>query len=298
MRHSDDHSLFAWTAPSTHQDSYHGLLAESPNHFACSGEIVPCRDGEPSTPFSLSNKGLCIDLYLSHHEGDMFVAALSCPAPPDYEGYVGIYLKRISAKDHQYARVQPQRLCKLSVRGDIQTIYVRQSILLAAQRTVQLRKGPPPAGAYKLILAIGSPSCSAPAPIFPSRHYGWIPAGMPFTFKIIKGSSRLAGALVLRRHDGEMLVIMLGSTADWGVAFDAAAMTEWEGFEKLGESFRPQAPGTFRDLYKHRVRVDAELQIHSGVEYHLVDISVQAVSLPENEKNITNAKGLLSKPAI
>jgi hypothetical protein len=125
MRHSDDHSLFAWTAPSTHQYSYHGLLAESPDYFACSGEIVPCRDGEPSTPFSLSNKGLCIDLYLSHHEGDMSVAALLCPAPPDYEGYLGIYLKRISSKDHQYARVQPQTLSKLSFRGSTRTIYLQ-----------------------------------------------------------------------------------------------------------------------------------------------------------------------------
>jgi hypothetical protein len=214
----------------------------------------------------------------------MFVAALLCPAPPDYEGYLGIYLKRISSKDHQYARVQPQTLCKLSFRGSIRTIYVRQSTLLAAQHVVQLRKGPLPAGGYKLIRVTRSPSNHVPAPIFPSRDYGWIPTGMAFTFKIIKGSSRLAGALALRRQDGEMLVIMLGWTAKWALAFDAAVMTEWEGFEKLEESFRPQAPGTFRNLHKHRVRVDAEVQIHSGFEYYLVDVSVQTVSQSENNK--------------
>jgi hypothetical protein len=302
MKYSDDHSLFAWTAPSIHPELFHGLLADSPNDFANSGDIVPYHDGGPRTPFSLSNKGLCIDLHLSRHEGDIFVAALSCPVPPKHEGYLGIFLKCLSTEDHQYARVQPGRLFKLSVQGSIQTIYARQSILLAgrqyipAQHTVQLRKGPLPADGYKLMLAIGSPSNPVPTPIFPSRDYGWIPAGVPFTFKINKGSSHLAGALLLERSDGEKLVIMLGSTADLGVACDAAAISEWEGFEKLEESFRPQAPGAYMDLYKHRLRVDAELLIYSGVEYYLVDIFVQAIFQPQNEKSITQAKSLPFQP--
>jgi hypothetical protein len=103
---------------------------------------------------------------------------------------------------------------------------------------------------------------------------------VPSTFNIKKGSSHLAGTLLLERADKEKLVIMLGSTADLGVDCDAVAISEWEGFEKLEESFRPQAPGTYMDLYKHRVRVDAELQIHSGAEYYLVDIFVQAIFQP------------------
>ena len=289
MKHSDDQSLFAWVDSTAPPDSYHGLLAKSPTDFVNSGNIIPYRDWEPRTPFTISNKGLCIDLHLIRSEEDIYVAALDCPAPPDYEGFLGIYLKRLSTGDHQYARVKPQTLCILSGRGSIETVYVRQSIMVPGprdvypQHTFQLRKGPAREDGYELIDVISSVSSkNAPAPIWPSRARSWIPSRMPFTFKIPKGASRLAGALFLERNDGKRLLIMLGSTTDFGVAFDVAAVSEIESFEELERSFCPQAPGTLMVLENHQVRVNAESQIHSGVKYYMVDVVVEAVYKPQN----------------
>ena len=75
--------------------SYHGLLAKSPAYFVHSRHIIPYHDWEPRKPFSMSNKGLCIDLHLSHYEKDIYVAALDCTAPPDFKRCQGIYLKRL-----------------------------------------------------------------------------------------------------------------------------------------------------------------------------------------------------------
>jgi hypothetical protein len=289
MKNSDDQSLFAWLDPAVTGDLYHGLLAKSPADFISSGNNIPYRDWEARTPFSMSSKGLCIDLHLSRCEEDIYVAALDCPAPPDYEGYLGIYLKRISTGDHQYTRLKPWSLCKLSVRGNIETIYVRQTILVPGLQDVyprhvfQLRKGPVPDDGYRLIDVIGSPSREAvPEPIFPSRAHEWIPPKKPLTFKINKGTNRLAAALLLGRHDGEKLLVMLGSTADFGVAYDIAAMPEIQSFSRLERSFNPHAPGTWMALEDHRVRVETESRIHSGVKYYMVDVVVEPIYHPQN----------------
>jgi hypothetical protein len=65
----------------------------------------------------------------------------------------------------------------------------------------------------------------------PSRMNGWNPAKMPFTFTINRGTSGLAGAVILERHDGKRLVVMLFSRADFGLAFDVAKFTEIRTFE-------------------------------------------------------------------
>jgi hypothetical protein len=73
MRHSDDQSLFAWTDSTPDSDSYHGLLAKSPKSFSNTGNIIPYRDLEFSATFSISNKGLRIDLHLSRYAEDLYI---------------------------------------------------------------------------------------------------------------------------------------------------------------------------------------------------------------------------------
>lgn len=128
MKHSDDQSLFSWTNLDAPADSHCGLLANSPDKFRNSANIMPYRGWEPTSPYSISNKGLRIELHLSPYREDVYIAALECPIPPDYEGFLGIYLRRVSTQDHHYTRVKPQTLCKLSARGRIETVYVRQSV--------------------------------------------------------------------------------------------------------------------------------------------------------------------------
>ncbi|KAM0797170.1 heterokaryon incompatibility protein-domain-containing protein [Usnea florida] len=80
MKNSDDHSLFAWTDPDAEDDDQYGLLAKEPRFFAHSGNIVPYREWEPSAPFSISNKGLRIELHLNNC-GPSLYTVLHAPNP-------------------------------------------------------------------------------------------------------------------------------------------------------------------------------------------------------------------------
>ncbi|KAI8229783.1 Vegetative incompatibility protein HET-E-1 [Colletotrichum sp. SAR 10_96] len=111
MKQSDDQSLFAWVDLSASTETYHGLLAKSPLNFEYSNSIVPYQDWEPRPPYSMTNRGLRIDLPLTLRGEELFAAALDCPAPPDFEdsSFLAIYLKRISHSDQQFARELPPR---------------------------------------------------------------------------------------------------------------------------------------------------------------------------------------------
>lgn len=289
MKHSDDQSLFAWTDSSADPESYQGLLAKSPKSFEKTGNITPYRDWELSAPFSISNKGLRIDLYLSRYKEDLFVAALDCPVPPDYEGFLGIFLKRITTGDHQYARVKADTLCQLNERGSIEIIYVRQSPSAPGPQDIyplhafQLRKGPTQESDYRLIKAIASSGNDKVMPMSApfSSHKQWT-AGMRSTFRMSKGAGQLAGALLFKRHDGEKLVILLGSMADFKVGFDVASLPDIESIDLLQKDFKPQAPGTNMVLENHQVRINAEPRIHEGAKYYMIDIVVEAIYYPLN----------------
>lgn len=90
MKNSDNQSLYAWKDEDASPGAYHGLLAKHPSNFANCGNILPYSDRSSRTPFSMSNRGLRIDLHLSHCQGGLYVAALECPAPTNYEGFLGI----------------------------------------------------------------------------------------------------------------------------------------------------------------------------------------------------------------
>ena len=92
----------------------------------------------------------------------------------------------------------------------------------------------------------------------------------------------MAGVLLLGRHDDENLVIMLGSTTDFGVGFEVASMSDDTNLEELQESFRPQAPGTHTVMRNHQVRVSVAPQIHNGNKYCMVDIDVEAIYHAQN----------------
>ena len=279
IKHSDDQSLFAWADSTAAADHQCGLLASSPTQFATSGSFVPYSEWGPSAPFSISNKGLRIELPLSHYEEDLYLAALDCPVPPEYEKFLGIYLKRVFTGNHQYVRVKPHALCSIGSRGNIQTVYVRNFVVklqhIYPVHAFQLRKGPTEDDGYKFIKAISYSSDQVPMPILTSQR--WPPGRRPCTFMISKGSSRLAGIILLERHDDERLIIMLGSTMDFGVGFEIASMSDDTGLKKLQESFRPQAPGAHMILRNHQVRVSVDPQIHNGNKYYMVDIHVEAI---------------------
>ena len=173
MKHSNDQSLFAWIDPTAPADSRHGLLAKSPANFKNSGNMMRYHDS--GAPFSISNKGLCIELPLLPCEKDLYVAALGCLSPPEYEGFLGIYLTRVSTGNDQYARVKAQDLCRITALGNTETFYVRQTILSRGGQDIyplhsfQLRRGPSRDDGYKLIKTMSASSKKAPPAILTSR---------------------------------------------------------------------------------------------------------------------------------
>ncbi|KAH7254591.1 heterokaryon incompatibility protein-domain-containing protein [Fusarium solani] len=67
IQHTDDQSIFAWglrngIKPESSPDTSTSVLAPSPAAFVASGDIVQVNTGEESTPFSLTNRGIRIDL--------------------------------------------------------------------------------------------------------------------------------------------------------------------------------------------------------------------------------------------
>lgn len=75
---SDDESIFAWYNSSLWYDSK-GLLADRPEDFSDSGDIVRASIDKDRPPFSMTNKGLRIELFLFPSEREnIFYAPLNC----------------------------------------------------------------------------------------------------------------------------------------------------------------------------------------------------------------------------
>lgn len=288
MKHSDDHSLFAWTS-ATPTQPYHGLLATSPTDFARSGTIKPYHDSKISKPFSMTNKGLCIDLPLNS-DNKYLIALLDCIVL-DYQGplpkkrRLGIYLKRVSRDSDQYTRVEPQTLCECPPHGRMATLYVRQLGSNSGPKTIiplhisQLQNGPAHKHGYELVgvcLALNSVSL----PMQYSQMDLSMLYNMPLMFKISAETGKLAGALLFEFDGYERFAIMFGSGEDLEVGFDVALSSsniDIESIPELEGSFLPKAPGLSIFLENHEVLVNSELRVFSGNKYYLLDVLIRNI---------------------
>ncbi|ODM14249.1 hypothetical protein SI65_08404 [Aspergillus cristatus] len=122
MRQSDDQSIVAWCGPDADSNSLHGLLASLPRQFASSRDFVSYENWEDLSPYSMINSGLQIGFYLKKHsdEEDIYIATLNCPQPSYEDGsFLGIFLKKLSSGDEQYAPVNVQKSgCVQDDRGN------------------------------------------------------------------------------------------------------------------------------------------------------------------------------------
>lgn len=100
MKASDDQSLFAWGAASDGQLT--GLLARSPGDFAGCADVVVAGQRWNHQPYSMTNRGLALEMPMVPWGLETFLAALDCE---DARGRVGIYL-RMLPDDGQFARVR------------------------------------------------------------------------------------------------------------------------------------------------------------------------------------------------
>lgn len=134
MKESDDETIFAWketqsrlTYDRTSAPMLNGLLATSPASFSSSHNIVQQHAIESIEPFSMTNSGLSISLPLESVSKGLCVAWFHC-VEANTNDRIGIYLKKLSPQNAQYARVrtfewahkQPQ------AKLDIVPLYVRQ----------------------------------------------------------------------------------------------------------------------------------------------------------------------------
>ncbi|RSL88326.1 hypothetical protein CEP52_015269 [Fusarium oligoseptatum] len=297
MKQSDDQSIFAWTDREASPDTLHGLLAKSPANFRYSNSVVPYEDWEPRTPYSMSNRGLRIDLHLTRQDGDIFVAAIDCPSPRDYENgsFLALYLRKVSDGDEQYARVRVGQFAQVNERGNIRSIYVRQDAQqppvegVFPTHVLQLRKGPDPGG-YGVTKILSSPT-SVPTEfeaVTSSRGSprAWLSRQWPTTYRLNKAPGQATMGIVFRRDDKERLLVMLGSAPGLKVAFHAMELpmsvtAEGEdhgitpSFEQMQTLFQPKLCGEYILLDYHRIRVDAQPIVHKSSKYYLIDIQIE-----------------------
>jgi len=129
MKHSDDHTLFAWTSSG---GGYRGLLAKSPADFCDCTNIVPTRSGLNRIPYFITNMGLSIELLMTGWAMDTYLAALDCEVESS-KTRIGIFL-RLLPEDGQCARVmidgtdRPNFPLDLVPESHYRKIYVRQKV--------------------------------------------------------------------------------------------------------------------------------------------------------------------------
>ena len=129
MKHSDDHSLFAWTSSA---EGYRGLLAKSPTDFRYCDNIVSTRSGLNRIPYFITNMGLSIELVMIAWAMDTYLAALDCEIENPKQR-IGIFL-RLLPEDGQCARLRldgtdrPNFPLDLVPESHYRKIYVRQKV--------------------------------------------------------------------------------------------------------------------------------------------------------------------------
>lgn len=144
LKASDDQSIFAWAAPPSEcGDSEHvsGLLSQSPAWYKDAPEYrsLPPMPTEGSTPWNVTNLGLCVQLFLRPRKNgartipDEFEAILGCSTGIEYQDYSpSIWLRQLWGD--QFARVS-KGTCKLirfsladqcQSEGAYRTIFVKE----------------------------------------------------------------------------------------------------------------------------------------------------------------------------
>lgn len=152
LQATDDQTIFAWSAPPGSKDhsGASGLLADSPASFRDTPRMYPMLDwyqSESSTPWSMTNRGLMVQLYLQpsksktnpqEDSADDFVAVLYCSADStrvDDRGreWIHEYSPAISLRrlwGDQFARVNTddRRYVRTHDRqgGQVKTLFVKQ----------------------------------------------------------------------------------------------------------------------------------------------------------------------------
>lgn len=148
IKTSNDHSLFSWRGLGPER----GVLAQSPAEFEhC--RYFTAGTGN-SSEFSMTNRGLRIDLPLIANEDGTFAAVLDCLGPEGNRR--AIYLKKVHDHDDIYRRDRSAEDLRMIDSGEAipapQTVYIESGITqsLGRGRLIQKNYG------YKVQVDFGS----------------------------------------------------------------------------------------------------------------------------------------------
>jgi hypothetical protein len=147
LKVSDDESIFAWEGYTVTYGK--GLLASSPDEFANSGNVCRADYDTERPPFSMTNKGLRIELILIRQNG-VIIAPLNCArerkdaiSSADLEDvssnpYLALRLEKVDDRGSGFTRSGRQRSLLtldpsvveesgLALKREV--VFVRQSVL-------------------------------------------------------------------------------------------------------------------------------------------------------------------------
>lgn len=246
----------------------------------------------------MSNHGLNIELSLTHFPNDVCTAALDCPVPPGYQGFLTITLKHLPVTGPQYARIKCDELGKTSQQGTrSRSIYVQQSVTMPSIGIVfplhffQLGQLYRNHRSIKAVRAKFLPMSftdgqSAPGvPLADSER--WTPSELPTAYKIQKEPLVLSAAVLITSTTGRPnFILCLGSITELTVGFDVAHESSVEAghlqpdsdsfpaLSKLQETFDPKPGGTSVDTDGFDVRVDFEESNTGSAKFYTVNLKI------------------------
>ncbi|EXJ90585.1 hypothetical protein A1O1_03688 [Capronia coronata CBS 617.96] len=132
IKHSDDHSIFAWDrGHKGYFGGHSGLLATSPSQFVMCQNVVRSTKTLLSTGgFSITNVGLSILLTTIPWGMETYLAILNCSLRDYPDSRLGIFLERLSSArvEEQFARVQ-------YVGATVQPVEIKEVMKDSMRRT-------------------------------------------------------------------------------------------------------------------------------------------------------------------
>ncbi|KAI9685528.1 MAG: hypothetical protein M1822_004386 [Bathelium mastoideum] len=298
MKRSDDHSLFAWTDNGLPSAAYHGLLAEHPDRFKDSHSIFPCEDPEEHASYSMSNRGIRMELQLiplTDEEPGLYAAALDCPVQPHYESqaFLALYLKKLPGRYNQYTRVRVWCFAEVHKRGALKTVYVRQAIVMPNDQSVypshvlQLRQFLGDKQSYR-VSGVTVPSLEHPGAeiISTQATLGWIPPSIPTAFKILsRGETRASCAVHMVYNETEHFLIIIGSMASFNIGFTVTELKDLDvtgatsdHFEKIQALYDPKPVGSNWRIGYHDVHVSVDFFVRGDAKYYMIDIRLDPIN--------------------
>jgi hypothetical protein len=104
MKQSDDQTLFAWEVGSDNTTDFCGPLAPSPLQFRRCGQLLPLPDFGTPAPYSMTNKGLRIELPIEQPDGWRTLPILHCTSEARYPARVTLPIQPTRYQSNQFAR--------------------------------------------------------------------------------------------------------------------------------------------------------------------------------------------------